>query len=96
MSKCWCVITFLNRLIRKYLYRAVLPPRYQEHQIEAVELLANSIAVQADELETEAPELFIQNLLQPMDQEEVDRKNETMRKSGRLLDLFMLFPASDE
>ncbi|XP_059494401.1 dedicator of cytokinesis protein 7-like isoform X3 [Stegostoma tigrinum] len=56
----------------------------------------NSVAVQADELETEAPELFIQKLLQPMDQEEVDRKNETMRKSGRLLDLFMLFPASDE
>ncbi|XP_060701989.1 dedicator of cytokinesis protein 7-like isoform X1 [Hemiscyllium ocellatum] len=56
----------------------------------------NVFAAQADELETEVPDLFIQNLLQPTDQEEVDRKNEIMRKSGRLLDLFMLFPPSDE
>ncbi|GCC29332.1 hypothetical protein chiPu_0007772 [Chiloscyllium punctatum] len=56
----------------------------------------NAVAAQADELETEAPDIFIQNLLQPTDQEEVDRKNEIMRKSGRLLDLFTLFPPSDE
>ncbi|XP_078411952.1 dedicator of cytokinesis protein 7-like isoform X1 [Cetorhinus maximus] len=56
----------------------------------------SSFAAQADELQTEAPELFIQRLLQPTDLEEVDRRNEIKRKSGRLVDLFALYPQSDE
>ncbi|XP_067872530.1 dedicator of cytokinesis protein 7-like isoform X2 [Heterodontus francisci] len=56
----------------------------------------SSIAAQADELQTETPQLFIQSLLQPIDLEEVDRRNEMMRKSDRLVDLFTLYPPSDE
>ncbi|XP_078054580.1 dedicator of cytokinesis protein 8-like isoform X2 [Mustelus asterias] len=52
----------------------------------------SSVATQADELQTEAPEFFIQSLLQPTDLQEVDRRNEIMRKSGRLADLFTLYP----
>uniref|UniRef100_UPI00398E44B7 dedicator of cytokinesis protein 7-like n=1 Tax=Pristiophorus japonicus TaxID=55135 RepID=UPI00398E44B7 len=56
----------------------------------------SSVEVQADELQTEAPELFIQTLLQPIALEEVDWRNKKIRKSGRLVDLCTVYPPSDE
>ncbi|XP_072924709.1 dedicator of cytokinesis protein 7-like [Hemitrygon akajei] len=56
----------------------------------------SSAGSQTDELQPETPELFIQQLLQPMTKEEVDLRNKDMRKSDRLVDMYMVYPPPDE
>ncbi|XP_051893532.1 dedicator of cytokinesis protein 7-like isoform X2 [Pristis pectinata] len=58
--------------------------------------LQSSIGSQAGELQTEAPVLFIQQLLQSTAMEDVDLRNKEIRKSGRLIDMCTLYPPPDE
>ncbi|XP_032903041.1 dedicator of cytokinesis protein 7-like isoform X1 [Amblyraja radiata] len=58
--------------------------------------LQSSVGQQAAEPQTEAAEIFIQDLLQPTTPEEVDLRNKEKRKSGRLTDMCSLYPPMDE
>ncbi|XP_078280237.1 dedicator of cytokinesis protein 7-like [Rhinoraja longicauda] len=58
--------------------------------------LQTSAGQQAAELQTEAAEVFIDDLLQPITPEEVDLRNKEKRKSGRLTDMCCLYPPADE
>lgn len=55
-----------------------------------------SVGQLAAEPQTEAAEIFIQDLLQPTTLDEVDLRNKEKRKSGRLTDMCSLYPPMDE